>query len=32
MTVDIEKAFNSINHSFLMRVLKKFGFSNDFRK
>ena len=32
MTVDIEKAFNSINHSFLMCVLKKFGFSNDFRK
>ena len=28
MTVDID----SINHSFLMCVLKKFGFGNDFRK
>ena len=32
MTVDIEKAIDSINHSFLMCVLKKFGFGNDFRK
>ena len=32
MTVDIEKAFDSINHSFLMCVLKKFGFDNKFRK
>ena len=32
MTVDIEEAFDSINHSFLMCVLKKFGFGNAFRK
>ena len=32
MTVDIEEAFDSINHSFLMCLLKKFGFGNDFRK
>ena len=32
MTVDIEKAFASINHFFLMCVLKKFGFGNEFRK
>ena len=32
MTVDIEKTFDSINHSFLMCVLKKFGFGNEFRK
>ena len=32
MTVDIENAFDSINHSFLMCALKKFGFDNDFRK
>ena len=32
MTVDIEKAFDSIDHSFLMCVLKKFEFGNDFRK
>ena len=30
MTVDIEKAFDSINHSFSMRVLKKIGFGNKF--
>ena len=29
MTVDIEKAFDSIYHSFLMCVLKKIGFGND---
>ena len=32
MTVDIEKAFDFINHSFLMYVLKKSGFGNEFRK
>ena len=32
MTVDIEKVFDSINHSFLIYVLKKFGFGNDFQK
>ena len=28
MTVDIEKAFDSINNSFLMCMLKKIGFGN----
>ena len=32
MTAHINKAFNSINHSVLMCVLKKFGFGNDFPK
>ena len=32
MTVDIEKGFDFINYSFLMYVLKKFGFGNNFRK
>ena len=32
MTADIEKAFDSINHFFMMCVLKKFEFGNEFRK
>ena len=32
MTVDIEKAFDYINHSLLMCALKKFGFGNEFQK
>ena len=32
MTVDIENALDSINHIFLIFVLKKFGFGKDFRK
>ena len=30
MTVDIEKAFDSINHCFLMKVLEVYGFEKDF--
>ena len=32
MTVDIEKAFDSINHWFLIKVLEKYGFVKDFIK
>ena len=32
MAVDTEKVFDSIHHSFVMCMLKKFGFGNDFRK
>ena len=32
MTVATEKAVDSINHSFLMCVLKKFGLGNEFQK
>ena len=32
MTVDIEKAFDSVNHVFLISVLEKFGFGKDFVK
>ena len=32
MTVDIEKAFDSINHCFWIKVLDKFDFEKDFIK
>ena len=32
VTVDIEKAFDSINHCFLIKVLEKYGFEKDFIK
>ena len=30
VTMDIEKAFDSLDHSFLISVLKKFGFGKSF--
>ena len=30
VTMDIEKAFDSLNHSFLLAVLKKVGFGTSF--
>ena len=30
VTVDIEKAFDSVNHCFLLQILRKFGFRIDF--
>ena len=30
LTVDFEKAFLSLNHNFLIAVLKKYGFGDDF--
>ena len=30
VTIDIEKAFYSLDHTFLISVLKKLGFGNDF--
>ena len=30
VTVDIEKAFDSVNHCFLLQFLQKFGFRIDF--
>ena len=30
VTIDIEKAFDSVNHCFLLQILQKFGFGIDF--
>ena len=30
MTIDIEKAFDFVNHFFLIFVLKRYGFGDDF--
>ena len=30
VTVSIEKAFNSVNHNFLIMIPEKFGFGNTF--
>ena len=30
LTVDFKKAFDSLNHKFLIAVLKKYGFGEDF--
>ena len=32
MAIDIEKAFDSLNHFFLISVLKQYGFGDDFIK
>ena len=32
LTVDIEKALNSVNHNFLLKVLENYGFSQDLIK
>ena len=29
MTIDIEKAFDSVNHFFVMSVLKRYGFGDE---
>ena len=31
VTVDIEKAFDSLLHSFLLACLKKYGYENDYK-
>ena len=30
VTIDIEKAFDSVNHCFLLQILQKYGFGIDF--
>ena len=32
MTIDMEKAFGSVNHFFLISVLKRYGFGDNFIK
>ena len=32
VTVDVQKAFDSLSHSFLLACLKKYGYGNDFVK
>ena len=32
VSVDIEKSFDSLSHSFLLACLKKYGYGNDFKK
>ena len=30
MSIDFQKAFNSLNHCFLLAVYRKYGFGEDF--